>query len=145
MRPKLADAYWRLALNLKGRLPEADVQAIEGLLDHKYLSPAVRAGLHFGRVRSWTHAVSTARAAACFDIANKLQSAARAAKGQSYDPDLHSRFVDRMIATFTPEFLDDRRGWGDPDPRPVFVVGMPRSGTTLVEQVLASHPQFTAR
>jgi len=139
--PKLADAYWRLALNLKGRLPEAEVQAIEGLLDHKYLSPVVRAGLHFGLGAVLDARGLHARAAACFDIANRLQSSVRAAKGQSYDPDVHSRFIDRMIATFIPEFLDDRRGWGDPDPRPVFVIGMPRSGTTLVEQVLASHPQ----
>ena len=141
VRPKLADAYWRLALNLKGRLPEADVQAIEGLLDHQYLAPAVRAELHFALGAVLDARGLHARAATCFDIANKLQSSARAPKGQSYDPDVHSRFIDRMIATFTPEFLDDRRGWGDPDPRPVFVVGMPRSGTTLVEQILASHPQ----
>jgi tetratricopeptide (TPR) repeat protein len=139
--PKLADAYWRLALNLKGRLPDAHVQAIEGLLNHKYLAPAVRAGLHFGLGAVLDARGLYPRAAACFDIANTLQFSVRAAKGQSYDPDLHSRFVDRMIATFTAEFLDDRRAWGDPDPRPVFVVGMPRSGTTLVEQILASHPR----
>jgi tetratricopeptide (TPR) repeat protein len=141
VRPKLTEAYWRLALNLKGRLPESDVQAIEGLLDYKYLSPGVRAGLHFGLGAVMDARGLHARAALCFDIANKLQCSARAAKGQSYDPDRHSRATDRIIATFTPEFLNDRRGWGDPDPRPVFVVGLPRSGTTLVEQVLASHPQ----
>ena len=46
-----------------------------------------------------------------------------------------------MIATFTPDFLARRRGWGEPNPRPVFVVGLPRSGTSLVEQILASHSQ----
>ena len=50
-----------------------------------------------------------------------------------------TRFIDRMIAEFTPELMARTRGWGDPDSRPVFVVGLPRSGTTLVEQVLASH------
>ena len=43
----MADAYWRLALNLKGRLPDADVQVIEGLLDHTHLAIGVRASLHF--------------------------------------------------------------------------------------------------
>ena len=47
-----------------------------------------------------------------------------------------------MIATFTPEFLARPRGWGEPDPRPVFVVGFPRSGTTLTEQILASHARI---
>jgi tetratricopeptide (TPR) repeat protein len=47
----------------------------------------------------------------------------------------------REIAThFTREFLEKNAAQGNPDPRPVFVIGMPRSGTSLVEQILASHP-----
>src|SRR5262249_16331309 len=79
-------------------------------------------------------------AAAALATANAMQSAAKRARGLTYDPDQHSGFIDRMIASFTPEYLKNRRGWGDLDPRPVFVVGLPRSGTTLVEQILASHP-----
>lgn len=48
---------------------------------------------------------------------------------------------DRIVATFTQEFLAARRDWGAADERPVFVVGMPRSGTTLIEQIIAAHPQ----
>ena len=48
--------------------------------------------------------------------------------------------LDRIAQVFTPELLAARAGLGQPSPVPVFVVGMPRSGTTLVEQVLASHP-----
>ena len=51
--------------------------------------------------------------------------------------DLHA--IDRIRTVFTAELLAARRNVGDPDERPVFIVGMPRSGTTLVEQVLASH------
>ena len=47
----------------------------------------------------------------------------------------------RSRAVFTPELVGGLRGFGDPSRRPVFIVGMPRSGTTLVEQVLASHSQ----
>ena len=46
----------------------------------------------------------------------------------------------RTAGVFTPEFLHSQYGEGNGDPRPVFVVGMPRSGTSLVEQILASHP-----
>jgi Flp pilus assembly protein TadD len=49
--------------------------------------------------------------------------------------------VDRMRFSFTPAFFAERASWGNPSRRPVFVFGMPRSGTTLVEQILASHPR----
>src|SRR5262249_54294891 len=53
----------------------------------------------------------------------------------------HTRYVDRLIAAFTPEVMRRLHGLGDDSARPVFVFGMPRSGTTLTEQVLASHSQ----
>ena len=49
--------------------------------------------------------------------------------------------VDSLITGFTPLRLRQQRLWGSADPRPVFVVGVPRSGTTLVEQIIAAHPQ----
>jgi hypothetical protein len=48
--------------------------------------------------------------------------------------------VDRSIAFFTPAFLANRWGAGCPAPDPIFVLGMPRAGSTLIEQILASHP-----
>lgn len=56
-----------------------------------------------------------------------------------YDEAEELRRLSDVAARFTREFLATHAGEGDPDPRPVFVVGMPRSGTSLVEQVLASH------
>ena len=47
----------------------------------------------------------------------------------------------RIVEGFTPDLMRTRQGVGEPSPVPVFIVGMPRSGTTLVEQILASHPQ----
>ena len=46
---------------------------------------------------------------------------------------------DRIIKVFNREFLDERKDWGDPDPAPILIVGLPRSGSTLIEQILASH------
>ncbi|RWO33654.1 MAG: sulfotransferase family protein [Mesorhizobium sp.] len=71
-----------------------------------------------------------------FDHFNK----AKQASGQRFDIDLYRRWVDSMIETVTPEFLAARAGYGNPSEAPVFVVGMPRSGTTLTEQICASHP-----
>jgi tetratricopeptide (TPR) repeat protein len=58
-----------------------------------------------------------------------------------YDPEGNTRFVDRIIDTFSKGFFAERRSWGNPSELPVFIVGMPRSGTTLVEQIICSHPQ----
>jgi tetratricopeptide (TPR) repeat protein len=138
--PGLVEAYWRLAVNSKGQLPEADVQAIERLLELPSLTDEKRALLRFGLAVVCDARGLYSQAAAHLDAANASQSATNAAHGLSHDPDRHSRFIDQMIAAFSPQIVARARGWGIPDPRPVFIVGLPRSGTSLVEQILASHP-----
>jgi hypothetical protein len=61
--------------------------------------------------------------------------------GRSYDPESVREQVDELQRIFTPHFFEERKGFGDPSDLPVFVVGMPRSGTTLVHQIAASHPR----
>jgi tetratricopeptide (TPR) repeat protein len=61
-------------------------------------------------------------------------------QGLAYDPADSDRAFADIIATFSAELFADRAGAGDPDRTPIFVLGMPRSGTTLVEQIIASHP-----
>lgn len=58
-----------------------------------------------------------------------------------YEADGSTRFVQRACALYTPEFFATRAGTGNPAPDPIFVVGLPRSGSTLLEQILASHSQ----
>jgi Sulfotransferase family len=58
----------------------------------------------------------------------------------SYDEKAAVGFFDRIEAVFTPALTRDKKGLGESSSRPIFVIGMPRSGTTLVEQILASHP-----
>ena len=69
--------------------------------------------------------------------------AANAAKrgAIAYDERATFALFDRIERVFSPELLNSRAGGGEPSDRPIFVLGMPRSGTTLVEQVLASHPE----
>ncbi|MDX8469235.1 sulfotransferase [Mesorhizobium sp. VK23B] len=62
------------------------------------------------------------------------------ARDQKFDLGSYRRWVDAMIETFTPELVASMAAYGDPSEVPVFVVGMPRSGTTLTEQICASHP-----
>lgn len=71
-----------------------------------------------------------------------LQSANEARREQagSFDRAAFDRRVAVMIDLFSERFFAERQSWGDPSERPVFIVGLPRSGTTLTEQLIASHP-----
>ena len=63
---------------------------------------------------------------------------------RGYTPELHVQYVESVMRGFTAELFDHLSGSGSEDLRPVFVFGLPRSGTTLVEQILASHSQIWA-
>jgi tetratricopeptide (TPR) repeat protein len=77
---------------------------------------------------------------AAYAVANRLLRADGAAHGVVFDRNAVHDLVDRLIATIGPQSFADTAGWGDPSELPVFIVGMPRSGTSLVEQIAASHP-----
>ena len=62
----------------------------------------------------------------------------------SFDANIWAEYVDRMIAAFTPAFFETRKSFASSSRRPVFIFGMPRSGTTLTEQIIASHPDVAA-
>lgn len=62
------------------------------------------------------------------------------AAGHGFEIEAYRHRVDTLIAAFTPQLLKSKAGFGDPSEVPVFIVGMPRSGTTLTEQICASHP-----
>ncbi|MBV9249961.1 MAG: sulfotransferase [Acetobacteraceae bacterium] len=76
-----------------------------------------------------------------FATANRLVRAESLNEGKGFDiAELRAR-VDWLIETFSPDLFERTRCWGNPSEIPVFIVGMPRSGTTLAEQIVASHGQ----
>ncbi|MDE2515139.1 MAG: sulfotransferase [Rhodospirillales bacterium] len=81
------------------------------------------------------------RAFAAFEAANRLVRAGWTQAGESFDAAGLCRYVDWAIEYFTPARCARHAALGDPSDLPVFVVGMPRSGTSLVEQIAASHSQ----
>lgn len=130
--PGYAEVYWSLA-NLKTwRFADADCAAMTALL--ATADEADQAFLHFALGK----AMDDARDAASFAHYAAGNAARRATA--AYDRSAHEDFVARTIATFTADFLAERASSGDRASDPIFVVGMPRSGSTLVEQILASHP-----
>jgi tetratricopeptide (TPR) repeat protein len=75
----------------------------------------------------------------CFDEANRLCRQALA-----FDHAEHKGKVDRIIEAFTADYLASNASLGTDDARPIMILGMPRSGTTLVEQIVSSHPSVSA-
>jgi tetratricopeptide (TPR) repeat protein len=137
--PRAPGPLARLAILLRGRLPDAERQALQQRLEDPALPPGPRSSLLFGLAHVHDTLGEYTAAADCLARANPLALELRRQQGKLYDPAVQSGLVDRIIAGFTPELFARLAGAGDDSRQLVFVFGMPRSGTTLVEQVLASH------
>ena len=134
-------AHWGLAQLRGARLPDQDLAVQRRLLAETDLTDAHRLLLHFGLAYVFDARGEYEKAAEHLEQANALQLAEWRKRGQAYDPQDHKSRIERMIAVCGGDFFARVRGFGLESELPVFVVGLPRSGTTLVEQILASHPQ----
>ena len=135
-QPGLGESWWSLA-NLKTfRFSAADIAAMQAQLARADLAEDDRLHLHFALGKALEDQTLDAEAFAHYREGNALRRRAIA-----YDADETSAHVVRSKALFTPEFFAARAGQGCAAPDPIFVVGLPRSGSTLVEQILASHPE----
>ena len=139
--PSDAATMARIADLLRGSLPAADQETIERRLAAAGLTAQERACLLFGLALVHDARGEYRRAAAVVEEANALALVAIAQKGCSYEIDVNRRHVNRIITAYAPGLFERLAGAGLRTRRPVFVVGLPRSGTTLIEQVLASHPE----
>jgi tetratricopeptide (TPR) repeat protein len=137
--PQHAGAWSQLATLLRDKLPEGDLTAMRQLLADPDLTDGKRATLCFGLGQVLDARKSYDEAAEHLRQANAMALREWCKRGQGYDPANHTVFIDRLMATFTPAFFQRMRGPGADSERPIFIVGLPRSGTTLTEQVLASH------
>src|SRR5690606_21840289 len=136
-QPALGEVWWSLA-NLKTvQFGDEDVAAMEAALDGgEDLAPEDSLHLHFALGKAWADAGEAEKAFHHYAAGNALRK-----QEQGYDPEAVTAQVDRTIATLTPEFLAAREDWGDPSPDPIFIIGLPRAGSTLVEQILSCHSQ----
>jgi tetratricopeptide (TPR) repeat protein len=137
--PGLVEAYWSLG-NLKTfRFEADDLDAMRAELNRSELSARERCLLHFTLGKAMEDARNFSESFDHYSKANALQRAA-----VRYDADQTTQLFARIRSTVTSDFVARHAGTGCPAADPIFVLGLPRSGSTLVEQILSSHPAIEA-
>ena len=130
---------WQVRVDLKTFKPgDPDIETMQAALasaEAHGVGAEGRMMLEFSLGKAWMDVGDADRAFAHLDAGNRLKRAT-----YEYDVEAEARGLEAIAAAFTPELLQRFAGAGDPSEQPIFVVGMPRSGSTLVEQILASHP-----
>jgi tetratricopeptide (TPR) repeat protein len=141
VNPQCVSAIAGLATGLRGRLPPADAQRAQDLLNKDWLRAGARSALHMGLAHHFDETGDHPAAARHAAEGNRWHWQHRMVRGWRYDPGEHSARIERIIETFGPDLFARFDRAGVNDTRPTFIVGMPRSGTTLTEQILACHPR----
>jgi hypothetical protein len=137
--PSLGESYFSLA-NLKTfRFDDADVAAMRALLARPDLGEQDRLHLHFALGKALEDAAAYEESFVQYEKGNALRL-----KRVPYDANETSGHVRRSKALFTREFFAAREDFGAAAHDPIFIVGLPRAGSTLVEQILSSHSAVEA-
>jgi predicted Zn-dependent protease len=136
LRTSYGDAYWSLA-NLKTyRFADEQLNTMREQVDARRVPLVDRYHLCFALGKALEDRGEYAESFQFYARGNALKKAE-----SSYRPEALQRTVGKQIELCTREFFEQRRGWGCHDPAPIFIVGLPRAGSTLLEQILASHSQ----
>jgi tetratricopeptide (TPR) repeat protein len=134
--PNLGEAYWSLA-NLKtAQFTSAEVDAMRLQLRRPDLAVDDQLHLHFAMGKALEDRRDYAASFEHYAQGNRLRRAQL-----SYQPEEMSTHVSRTKSSFNAQFFADRLNYGAAAPDPIFIVGLPRSGSTLLEQILSSHSQ----
>jgi hypothetical protein len=132
----MGEAYWSLA-NLKTfQFEAADLVAIQSALARTDLTAEDRTCFEFALGKALEDQADYAGAFAQYAAGNQRRKAQH-----GYEASEMSGLVARSRSLLTREFFAERAGFGAQAPDPIFIVGLPRAGSTLIEQILASHPE----
>jgi tetratricopeptide (TPR) repeat protein len=134
--PNQPEAWAGLARYRKMQPDAAWLTAVQGLLG-KSLGAGQEINLRYALGKYFDDVQDFDNAFASYRVANELKKRS----APKYDGAHLARRVDQIIALYDADWLRGAGAQGNESRRPIFVVGMPRSGTTLTEQILASHPQ----
>jgi len=132
--PGYGEAYWSIANVKTEHFTAAETEIMQQQVTGPAISEAARIGLHFALGKSLEDKQEYARSFHHYAAGNRLQN-----KITPYDPHELSAYVQRCKQVFTQAWFAERSGSGAEDTDPIFIVGLPRSGSTLVEQILSSH------
>jgi len=142
LKPDNIEALIGILRFLKSRVSAEDAYRAAQLADDSCVPAEKRSHLHFALAACNESGGRYDAAFYHMDRAHELRRAELEPKSGAYDPKREAAKVDRIIAAFDGDYFVRTRSFGLRTELPVFIVGMPRSGTTLCEQVLASHPQI---
>ncbi len=139
--PDYVEAYYNLALSQRGEIDNGSMRHLEAILARNRLSADEKLKLHFTLAKAFEEKGDADAAFAHYRRGNEVRRVAFAGDGVRFDAEAQDRLVACTGAVFTDQFFASHQSFGIASEAPVFVVGMPRSGTTLVEQIAASHPR----
>jgi tetratricopeptide (TPR) repeat protein len=140
LRPDFLEAHYFLSMLKRFSADDPDLAALERIAaDEETLETRDAIQLGFAMAKALSDVGDYGRAFAFLQRAN-----ARRRSTIDYDVDADLRFMERVREVFDVDLLQRAEGHGSPTERPVLILGMPRSGSTLVEQIISSHPAVRA-
>ncbi|WP_404710082.1 sulfotransferase [Sphingomonas sp. MMS24-J13] len=135
-RPAFGDAYWSLANLKRYRFEDGEIARMRTEEAAAGIASLDRIHLCFALGKAYEDRGDHAKSWGYYERGNALQRAEI-----RYTPEAFETNTRLQKAVCTPDFFRAREGWGAQDRDPIFVVGLPRAGSTLIEQILASHSQ----
>jgi tetratricopeptide (TPR) repeat protein len=136
LQPDYVPPYFSLGTVRKYQADEPAFRQLMKLKDRAdSIPPRDRAALHFTIGKAFLDQGDADNGFHHFDLGNRTKRSMI-----SYDPATFEKHVDGIISLFTADVVAKHAGKGVPERRPIFIVGMPRSGSTLTDQILSSHP-----
>ena len=136
LAPDYGDAFWSLANTKTYRFTDAELAHMEDYEAHPATALEDRIHLCFALGKAHEDAAEFARSFACYERGNALKQASA-----KHRPERLATRAEAQRRLCTPAFFAARQGAGHPVAEPIFIVGLPRAGSTLLEQILASHSE----
>jgi tetratricopeptide (TPR) repeat protein len=136
-RPDFGDAYWSLA-NLKTyEFTDGEIARMLEQVEKPGINTVDRFHLYFALGAAFEVRKDFAKSFECYELGNQLKK-----KDLRYDPDRQDTAMKRQAEYCTAALFEEKAGSGGEYTDPIFIVGLPRAGSTLLEQILASHSQI---